>query len=894
MADSQWGQGGPSGATSSVTTSSADASVLVTSALLPRSPSVFVAKAALLRDLDRREPLTIVRGPRGYGKTSLVAHWARSLPSTADVAWVSCRMALFGEGRVRTVWEAIGDALQRAGLSGERALGESGARAQVVTALRQLERPLCLVLDDFHHVTDPAVEAALVDLVRKFEYLSLVVCLASVTSVETVRAATIDSVVIRPGDLLLTEAETQDVAQRLGRPLAPEDVRALHVETGGWPALVRAILSNGAPAARAGASQALDLRAGDPFLRSVWQELGDRSLQRFVVRTALLDELTAEDARWCSGLADVDAHVRTLSSAGILVSAGSGETGVYHYVPAVRRACLAELHAHDPRQFRVASRRAAEVCVAHGRTDVALGHLLRSGSWDEAAQLIDARWVELVAEFPEDVAAAVEQIPKDVLERHARLVIARDHLLPVVRKAGGATSEHEQLAAFDPLAVGPPPQHDDGEVFALPGVVDAMEQSLAQIALLRMTGDFYAAKEVADRDHDAVLFRVDELHDDVRQELAPVLHEWAVTRLLGADLPGALSAFREAVELATAHDHPEIVREASVGAALACAMLGYLQPAEEWLAAAESARLVGGADGPSDRIVDAVRGIVALERVETDGLRAARSFDVPQDIGEFWALAAMIRAQVALVDGTHFQVLGEIEAVRARSAGHGAARSLGEALLVSASVDLHLALGHISRARLAVNGVTQTYETTGLARARTEYLSGEFARASEVSVQWLRTRIYAPRHRLDFLVILAASEQARGRRYEAAVALDEAVAISVATGLTRAFLKVPRRALLDLEAEVPRIRTILEQPALVETGELFPAPTISAQLSDRERQVLESLARNTSLAGVARSLYLSSNTVKTHLRSIYRKLGTHSSVETVERAFELGIIERPS
>ncbi|MEP7764481.1 LuxR C-terminal-related transcriptional regulator [Sanguibacter sp. 25GB23B1] len=877
MADSQMDHGAPSGAT--------------TSALLPRSPSVFVAKADLLRFLDRREPLTIVRGPRGFGKTSLVAHWARSLPGTADVVWVSCRMALFGEGRARTVWEAIGDALSRSGIAAERVQAEAGASAQLEAVLRELKRPLCLVLDDFHHVTDPAVEAALVELVRKFESLNLVVCLGRVASIETVRAATIDSVVIRPAELLLTETETSEVARRLGRELAPEDVRALHAESGGWPALVRAILSNGA-STRGGTAGTLDLRAGDPFLRSVWQELGDRRLQRVILRTALLDEFTAEDARWCSGIGDVGEQLAHLSAAGILVSDGTGEPAVHHYVPAVRRACVALLKTHDPRQFKVASRRAAEVCVAHGRTDVALGHLLRSASWTEAAQLIDVRWVELVAEFPEDVAAAVERMPREVLERHARLVIARDHLLPVVRKNDAVHVGDGGLAGFDPSDVGPRTPWAGDEVFALPGVVDAMEQSLAQIALLRMTGNFYAAKEVADRDHDAVLVRVDELHDDVRQELAPVLHEWAVTRLLGADLPGALSAFREAVELATAHDHPEIVREASVGAALACAMLGYLQPAEEWLVAADRGQTAASA-GPSDRIVDAVRGIVALERVQIEGLRAARSFDVPKDIGEFWALAVMIRAQVALVDGTHFQILGEIEAARSRSGGEGT-RSLGDALLVSASVDLHLALGHISRARLAINAVTQTYEATGLARARTEYLSGEFARASEVALQWLRTRIYAPRHRLDFLVILAASEQARGRRYEAAVALDEAVAISEATGITRAFLKVPRRALLDLEVEVPRIRVILEQPGLVETGELFPAPTISAQLSDRERQVLESLARNTSLAGVARSLYLSSNTVKTHLRSIYRKLGTHSSVETVERAFELGIIERPS
>ena len=879
MADSQSARGSHPGAT--------------TSALLPRSPSVFVAKDALLKLLDRREPLTIVRGPRGYGKTSLVAHWARSLPGTADVVWVSCRMALFGEGRLRTVWEAIGDALVRAGMARDRVTGEGPARAQLATVLRDLQRPLCLVLDDFHHVSDDIVEAELVDLVRKFESLNLVVCLARVESIETVRAATIDSVVIRPSDLLLTEEETHEVAQRLGRALGPEDVNVLHAETAGWPALVRAILSNGAPSAGSLQPGGLDLRAGDPFLRSVWQELGDQRLQRVTVRTALLDEFTADDARWCSDVADVDVHLDHLLAAGVLVRGGPDEPAVYHYVPAVRRACLALLRAHDPRQFAVASRRAAEVCAAHGRTDVALGHLLRSESWNEAAQLIDVRWVELVAEFPEDVAAAVERIPREVLERHARLVIARDHLLPVVRKSTSAQAGDGSLAVIDPSTVGPRTRWKDGEVFALPGVVDAMEQSLAQIALLRMTGNFHAAKEVADRDHDAVLVRVDELHDDVRQELAPVLHEWAVTRLLGADLPGALSAFREAVELATAHDHPEIVREASVGAALACAILGYLQPAEEWIAAAERARRVPDSPGPSDRIIEAVRGIVALERVESAGLRAARSFDVPQDIGEFWALAVMIRAQVALMDGTHFQILGEIEAARSRSGGEGT-RSLGDALLVSASVDLHLALGHISRARLAINAVTQTYETTGLARARTEYLSGEFARASEVALQWLRTRIYAPRHRLDFLVILAAAEQARGRRYEAAVALDEAVAISLATDLTRAFLKVPRRSLLDLEPEVPRIREILERPGMLEAGELFPAPTISAQLSDRERQVLESLARNTSLAGVARSLYLSSNTVKTHLRSIYRKLGTHSSLETVERAFELGIIERPS
>lgn len=656
---------------------------------------------------------------------------------------------------------------------------------------------------------------------------------------------------------------------------------------------MRAVLTNGASVLPGHPGLTLDLQAGGPFLYSVWRELPDRALQRLIARTAVLDEFTAAGARWCSGLRDVDTPIQVLLGAGMLVAERFREEIVYRYVPVVRRSCLEALGRRDPRQFRVASRRAAQTHLTHHRSAVALGYLSRAGLWEEMAQLIDAHWVELVAESPDEIAGAVEAMPKEILERHARLVIARDHLLPVVRKPMIEAPDHPLSHALDLGTVGPANPAAAAEVFVLPGVVDAMEQSLAQIALLRMTGNFAAAKQVADRDHDAVLFRVEDLRNDVRDELAPVLHEWAVTRLLAADMPGALSAFREAAELAGEHHHPAIVREASVGAALACAMLGYLEPAEAWLEAAARAPVGYEQDPNAAKVVATVRGIIGLERIDVEAMAWAAAFEVPEETGEFWALAAMIRAQVALFDGSHFQILGEIEAARTQENGEGEAHGLRDGLLIAASVDLNLAIGHFSRARAAVVAVPQSYEVTGLARARTEYFSGEFSRAVDVAAHWLKTRIYAPAHRLDFLLILAGAEHARGRRYEAAVALEEAVDISLATGLVRGFLKVPRAALLDLAVEVPRIRSILDREAVAQAGELFPAPTASAQLSDREREVLESLATNTSLAGVARSLYLSSNTVKTHLRSIYRKLGTHSSVETVERAWELGLISRP-
>jgi LuxR family transcriptional regulator, maltose regulon positive regulatory protein len=338
--------------------------------------------------------------------------------------------------------------------------------------------------------------------------------------------------------------------------------------------------------------------------------------------------------------------------------------------------------------------------------------------------------------------------------------------------------------------------------------------------------------------------------------------------------------------------HPAVARDASVGAALACALLGYLQPAEAWLDSAEDFNVyINQQTHPTNgRVVITVRGIIALERLEVGAATALPLFE-DLDIGEeLWALAANVRAQAALSDGSHPRLLAEIEKVREQHARQGTTRSLRGALLVAAAVDLHLALGQISRARTAVESVTQRYEVAGLAHARIEYLAGDFAEAVDSSTEWLRNGINGPRHRLDFLLIVAAAEHARGRRKEAVEALAEAVAISKSTGLVRCFLKVPNEILVDLVGDVAQLASIFELEGYIQATDLFPPPIRSAQLSDRELEVLASLAQSTSLAGVARSLYLSSNTVKTHLRSIYRKLGTHSSVETVERAKELGLL----
>ena len=66
---------------------------------------------------------------------------------------------------------------------------------------------------------------------------------------------------------------------------------------------------------------------------------------------------------------------------------------------------------------------------------------------------------------------------------------------------------------------------------------------------------------------------------------------------------------------------------------------------------------------------------------------------------------------------------------------------------------------------------------------------------------------------------------------------------------------------------------------------------LGEELSPAERRVLDLLLEGLSVSDVARELWLSPNTVKTHRRSIYRKLGATTREEMVERAAEAGIFE---
>jgi LuxR family maltose regulon positive regulatory protein len=100
-------------------------------------------------------------------------------------------------------------------------------------------------------------------------------------------------------------------------------------------------------------------------------------------------------------------------------------------------------------------------------------------------------------------------------------------------------------------------------------------------------------------------------------------------------------------------------------------------------------------------------------------------------------------------------------------------------------------------------------------------------------------------------------------------------------------------ALLIACEDPGRLPTLIEEAQMRLRGRApGPRRKLAGDLSERELAVLRMLPGDASLREIASTLYLSLNTIKTHSRSIYRKLGAASREEAVARGRELGLLQQ--
>jgi LuxR family maltose regulon positive regulatory protein len=170
-------------------------------------------------------------------------------------------------------------------------------------------------------------------------------------------------------------------------------------------------------------------------------------------------------------------------------------------------------------------------------------------------------------------------------------------------------------------------------------------------------------------------------------------------------------------------------------------------------------------------------------------------------------------------------------------------------------------------------------------------------KAERSDLAWLRVKTLALR---------ALTYDILGETAPALAALEQALALAEPEGYVRVFVDEgrPMAALLRqgyAHGMLPHFMATLlaaldahgpgstAQPSVLAPTSAG-GPSVAEPLTERERDVLRLLAAGRSNPEIARTLYVEVNTVKTHAKSLYGKLGVHSRVQAVKRAQELGLL----
>jgi LuxR family maltose regulon positive regulatory protein len=860
---------------------------------LPATPATFLRRTRLAERLDQafETPLTMVNGSAGAGKTLLVADWAARLGQ--PVAWFTNEAGNQGCG---VFWAYVLQALRAAGVPLPADLGCPGEAhrvdhrllARLADELSGLERPAVLVLDEFDRVTSARIAEQLEFVLHHSGQglrLVLVTRTEPLLPLHRYRAAG-DMTEIRDAELAFTDDEAAALLDLHGLRLPAEATRALVERTGGWAAGLRlcALAARQSPDPE---RYLKDFEAGrSPIADFLLAEVLKRQparVQDLLLRVSVVERFTPALVAELTGRGGAEQALAALHGQNAFVE-DLGHSW-YRLHPLFGEILRVHLRVRSPGLETELHRRAAQWLRGSGALPEALAHGAAAGDWNLTAQaLVDdlaigqlftgLRASDLTELFsrmgPEATNAAAD------LVRAARELSASDverglvHLRRAEERLAADTDAAGRLscALLRSLAA------------RLTGSPGMAEQAVATAGELRAE----VSAQLLEKHPEFTALLLTHLgsarlwagrFDDARAALSEVagcpsgvstalpredaLAQLALIDYLGGWLCRAERKARAALREAERYG---LGRPRSCGSGLGQLVLAAVafdrgEPAQAQALLDEVADC--GARG--DPVTAAGRSLVTarllLSRGEPRAAAAAADLDVPALAASPWA-----QAQTALV--------------------------------ASAA---HLAEGRPDSALKVLDDVS---------------CDGEPACAAELA--WARCAAGDHEAAIDLLDHLRTQGRAGPRatvraalvRAEAAQEPDAATARTL---LARALREARRERLRRpfLEAG-PRIRHLLDTPPLrgLAAGWLTPCgpaspdgpgaaavdpPTpVVEELSGREREVVGRLADLMSTEEIAADLYVSVNTVKTHLKSAYRKLGVNGRAEAVRRAREHGQI----
>ena len=904
--------------------------LLDTKLFLPLSPRGLVPRARLRERLDRgaTSTLMLVSAPAGFGKSTLLAEWLAAGPAAPTdercPAWVSLDP---GDNQPATFWTYLVSALRSVapGVGADAlALLQEPPPAPITTVLTTLindlgglDRDVVLVLDDYHLVDAAEVQQGMEFLLDHVPpRLHLVISGRADPALPLARLrARGELVEIRAADLRFTLEEAVAYLNGvMGLQLTAADVAALEGRTEGWIAALQlaALSLRGRDDATAFiAGFAGDARYVVDYLVEEVLARQPEDVQSFLLETSVLDRLSGPLCDAVTGDGGGKAMLESLDRSNLFLVPLDDRRQWYRYhhlfADVLRARLLDEQADHIPELHR----RASGWYERNGERAVAIDHALAAGDFDRAADLVELAAPALQRARQEHTLRRwMEALPDAQLR--VRPVLSNDYVGSLMSTGQLEGVEPYLLAAeqwLDAMAAeGSRPRGmvvvDEERFPTLPSAVAVHRAGQALLLGDRAGCISHARRAVA-------LAGADDHLGRAAGAALIGLASWG-----NGDVAAAEAGYTESWTHMERAGHVADVLGLAVTLGDLQIVLGRLGDAmRTYQRALRLAEEQGGGHvlrGTADMYV----GMAALHR-EWGDLPAAtdlllRSRDLGEHLGlpqnPHRSLVAMARVREAEgdLDGA-VQLLVEAErvyagdfspevrpiaAMRARVlTGQGRwAEALDWARDRGLSVDddvsylrefeqLTLARALLARLR-SEPGAPSLDGTLGLL--------GRLLHAAEVGG---RTGSV-----IEILVLLALGRQVRGDVPAALVPLGQALTLAEPEGYRRVFLDegVPMAALLRAAAEqggaTDYVRGLLAAYGDIETARSTGTASLIEPLSGRELDVLRLLRTDLGGPDIARELVVSLNTVRTHTKNIYAKLGVNSRRAAVRRAEELDLL----
>ena len=706
---------------------------------------------------------------------------------------------------------------------------------------------------------------------------------------------------IRGSDLRFSLEEARELLEAPEITLSDRGLALLHERTEGWAAGLRLAalsLARHPDPERFAAEFSGSERTVAGYLLDEVLACQPPEVRDLLLRTSILETVSGALADALTGGSGAERILQQLDDANAFVSSLDAGRTRFRYHKLFADLLRLELRRISPTLIDPLHRAAARWYEENGDAIEAIRHAQAAGDWAHAARLLADHHLPLVlagreltasalmAAFPVDAATrdpelalvfASARVLEGRLEESWRYVDAARRLGPTVPRD---RKQHFDLLMANTRLWQATLQRDPGAAREAAGLLEAALQAQPANTLslgrdLRATAlACRGVTELASSDVDTARRDLEEALELARRAGRPWLEIRCLAYLAGAaQLNGlrlalALRLTREAVAIAEAHGWQEqpVAASAFAMGGGALAWLGRFEEAERWLERADRAQIPQdepGAHPGTELVIHHSKGLLRLGQGRLDqALAEFRTAERTQ------TLLAGDHALVSDVRGRMLRtqvLMGETAAARAVLA-QITERERDRAELRVAAAAIELAEGCSERAVQLLVPVTE---------------------GSLDTVHPLAARIEA-------LLFSAAAYAQLGDRRAADASIERALELAEPDRILLPFTLVPIRDLLerlrDRTAHAKLLSMILDLLAGSSPRPGGEPLRLSEHLSDAELRVVRFLPSNLKAPEIASELFVSANTVRTHLRHIYAKLGAHNRTEAVARARELQLV----